>query len=240
MFRENGGEPMKPYFEQGDIKLYHGDCREILPQISGDILITSPPYGVQDNNMAERHKNKYGGRPDILDRELLDAIADARCKWKFVNIQALSANKSMLWKWVGDNAESMKDVMIWSKGNPPPAMEPGVMNSAFEFIFILAGEDSHKRKFDGMEWRGTVSNVMQSGVNSNKWASHHKAMFPVFLPSNIMRDFAHDGETVIDPFSGLGTTLHAAKLNNLKGIGIEINERYCELTANRLSQRFLF
>lgn len=108
-----------PYYQDDFVTIYHGDAIELLPRIRGDVLLTSPPYGVGDNNMAERHKNKYDGAGDNLTRRLLDALANANCKWRFVNIQALSANRRMLWQWVGGNADRLKEVVIWAKDNPP-------------------------------------------------------------------------------------------------------------------------
>jgi site-specific DNA-methyltransferase (adenine-specific) len=232
--------PLNPYYDQDGITLYHGRCEQVLPFLSGDVLLTSPPYGVQNNNMAERHKHKYGDNPDTLTRAMLDAFANANCKWKFINIQALSDNKRMLWQWIGGNADRMKEVLVWTKENPPPAMEPGVLDSAFEFVFCLSDGDSHKRKFDGRDWRGGISNVMRSGVNSNPWAKHHRAAFPEWLPKWIIETFTDVGETVIDPCAGIGTTLRAAKDMGRRAIGVELDEKYCEIVANRLAQGVLF
>ena len=226
----------KPFYDADGIMIFCGDARELLPFFHGDVLLTSPPYGVGENNMA---KAKYGGHPDILTRELLDALSNSQCKWKFINIQALSANKSLLWKWVGDNAERIKDVIIWTKDNPPPSMEPGVLNAAFEFIFCLADDDAWKRKFDGVAWHGTLANVIGSSVNKNEWAQYHRAAFPEWLPSWVVSNFSKAGETIIDGCAGIGTTLRAAKDLGRRAIGIEINEDYCKIAVERLRQGVL-
>ena len=231
---------LNPYYQDDAVTLYHGDCRKILPTLSGDVLITSPPYGVQGNNMAERHKNKYGASPDILDRSLLDVVANANCRWKFLNIQALASNKAMLWQWVGENAARIKDVIIWEKSNPAPAMEPGVLDSSFEFIFCIGTEADCKRKFTGREWRGGVSNVLKSIASPNEFAKHHRAAFPLWLPRFFLGTFTEPGETVLEPFAGIGTTLLACKLDGRRCVGVELSERYCEIAANRLSQGVLF
>ncbi len=166
---------------------------------------------------------------------MLDAIADANADYKWIVIQALSANKSMLFKWIGTRADEIKDVAIWRKRAFPPAMEPGVMSTAFEFLFVLSKVDPEKRKFP-CEWRGTVPNVFDFGNTGSKNISHgvHSATFPPKLPETILILFG--GNTVLDPFVGTGTTLRAAKDLGRKAIGIEIEEKYCEIAAKRLMQ----
>jgi site-specific DNA-methyltransferase (adenine-specific) len=230
---------LRPYFQDASVTIYHGDACQILPLIRGDVLLTSPPYGVQENNMAERHKNKYDGGADNLTRRLLDALANANCKWRFVNVQTLSANKRLLWQWVGSNADRLKDVIIWAKDNPPPSMEPGVMDCAFEFIFCIADDDAWKRKFDGMEWRGTVKNLIRSSVSTNEWAKYHRAAFPEWLPSWVVVNFSKPGEIIVDGCAGIGTTLRAAKDNGRRAIGVELEEKYCEIAAKRMAQECL-
>ena len=229
----------RPYYQDESVTIYHGDSTELLRNIRGDVLLSSPPYGVGENNMAARAKVKYGGSPDVLTRELLDALGSANCKWRFVNVQTLSANKALVWKWVGDNAERMKDVIIWTKENPPPSMEPGVLNAAFEFIFCLADDDAWKRKFDGVAWHGNLANVVRSSVSQNKWAKYHRAAFPEWLPSWVVANFSKPGEIIVDGCAGIGTTLRAAKDHGRRAIGVELEEKYCEIAAKRMAQTTL-
>lgn len=230
---------MTPYYQDDFVTLYHGDACELLPRIRGEVLLTSPPYGVQNNNMAARAKHKYGGNPDVLSRRLLDALANANCKWRFVNVQMLADNKRLLWQWIGGNADRLKEVIVWTKENPPPAMEPGVMNSAFELIFVLADDDADKRKFGGVEWHGTLANVVRSGVNCNEWAKYHRAAFPDWLPLWVVNNFTTAGQTVVDGCAGIGTTLRAAKDLGRLAVGVELEEKYCEIAARRMAQECL-
>ena len=117
---------MKPYYQDEWVTIYHGDCREILPELSGDILITSPQYGVGDNNMNYRAKDKYNGTSDIFNLSVVDALINSRCKWRFINVQILAANKDSIFSLIGKYHNRIKDIIVWTKSNPPPAMEPGI------------------------------------------------------------------------------------------------------------------
>jgi len=228
-----------PYYDDGrGIAIYHGDCRDILPLLPWrDTLITSPPYGLDANNCG------YGGTKyigaDCLTESLLDAFADARTTYKWINVQLLSANRIMILSWLGKRVYCLKEMMIWVKPNPQPAMNPGVLNSGFELLICLAIQHPEQRSFQDCKWRGTVNNVQYfpSASTSNIDADVHSATFPPELPSFLMETFG--GESFVDPCCGVGTTLRAAKDLGRKCIGIEIEEKYCEIAARRLAQEVL-
>lgn len=67
----------------------------------------------------------------------------------------------------------------------------------------------------------------------------HPAPFPLEIPARLIRMFSFPGDTVLDPFAGTGTTLLAAKRLDRKAIGVEVEERYCEIVAKRLAQGVL-
>jgi DNA modification methylase len=239
---------VKPYYQDDFATIYHGDCRSVLPSLGivADVAVTSPPYNVGGNNMAERAKRKYVTAKDdardhygvFLHSVIASLLTFARLS--FFNIQALTNNKRDVFNVFGAFRDQIKDVMIWVKQNPPPAMEPGVLNSAFEFVFCFASTDAHKRKFDDATFHGTLSNVIMSAVHSsNEFASEHRATFPSHIPTLFIENFTQSGELVLDPFTGTGTTLASAKQLGRRAVGIEIEERYCEIAAKRLSQEYL-
>ena len=96
--------------------------------------------------------------------------------------------------------------------------------------------------------------IKQFGVRYNVWSIHkgfakttsdvvafnHPAIFPEALARDHILSWSNEGDVVLDPFSGSGTTLKMARLMGRQGIGIEIHERYCEIAAERLRQRLLF
>ena len=226
---------MKPYYQDSAVTIYHGDCREIVPTLGRfDCVITSPPYGVDANNCMYGGK-KYIGK-DTINFDLLEMCCPENAKHSWVNVQTLSANKAMVFAWLGTHAEHIKDVCVWVKPSPQPAMEPGVLNSVFEWLVCISRDDATRRKFDGCEWRGTVDNVFNwpRASSSNPCAKIHHATFPPQLPETLLQSFGY--QTVLDPFAGSGTTGRAAKDLGRKAVLIEIEERYCEIAARRMGQ----
>ena len=90
----------------------------------------------------------------------------------FYNIQMLSGNKLALMKLMGFFANSIKEIIIWNKIHGVPAMEPGVFNSAYEFIIIFSKDQPNKRKFYDVNFRGNQNNVfIVKNTHSNPFSS---------------------------------------------------------------------
>ncbi len=233
---------MKPFYQDSACTIYLGDCREVLPHLPrARMLLSSPPYNVGKNGMKDgsgrQCSDKYRGLSDELEASLLDALSSASTDIRFVNVQMLSANRITIIRWLSRHESTFKDCIIWGKSNPPPQIEPGVLNSAHEYVFAFG--DDGLRKFDKCEWQGTVSSVFWCPVNSNKFAAFHGAVFPDALAQFFISTFSSIGDTVVDGCMGLGTTLRAAKDLHRHSIGVEINEEYCEIAARRLQQEVL-
>jgi site-specific DNA-methyltransferase (adenine-specific) len=226
-----------------------GDCLEVmrtLPSESVDCVITSPPYNVGNNNMTE---NKYGGgdamnKDDYFEwlKSNIDELLRVTKNHIFFNIQMLSDNKRGVLKLLGEYNEKIKDIIIWDKIQVAPAIEGGVMNSKFEFIIIFSNDFPEKRKFTDGNFHGNFNNVItgKSASNENKWSDKHKAIFPLYLPETIIKQFTKEGDLICDPFMGLGTTAVAAKNLKRNYLGIELNPEYIEIANKRLSQDLLF
>ena len=209
---------MEPYYERDGITIYHGDCREIMPELPEvDLLLTDPPYGMdfQSNHRIVKH-DKIAGDGELPLESIRAFIAAARfaayvfCRWD--NLQEMPKPKSVL-AWVKNN-HSMGD-LLHEHGRKWEAccFYPG---SDHEFV----------RRIPDVIFADRTGNVMH----------------PTEKPVDLMRQIiaANVGECVLDPFMGSGTTLLAAKLECRKAIGIELEERYCEIAAKRLAQGVLF
>lgn len=195
---------MKPYFTDstGTISIYWGDCREILPSLKADAVVTDPPYGV-----GFRGQDWDEGVPSWwlpLARECAPLVVFTtapttlwdypRPDWVLCGARPGSTSRTAF-----GGFNHWTPVLVYGRGKWSPDLhsEPDCLR-----------------------------------VNDNAGIDHP---CPKSLP--LMRWLVNgtDG-LVLDPFMGSGTTLRAAKDLGRKAIGIEINERYCELAARRLGQ----
>ena len=211
---------MKPYYEHAGITIYHGDCRELLPMLredeQPDLVIADPPYGMafQSNYRAEKHGPIVGdGRLDI--ETIYKAITCASvaayvfCRWD--NLRDMPPPTSVL-AWVKNN---------WSMGDL--LHEHG---RQWEAICFYPGP-MHVFRF-------RLPDVVHGDRTGNDL---HPTQKPTSVISQLIA--CSVASSVLDPFMGSGTTLVAAKRAGLTAIGIEIEERYCEIAAKRLSQEVL-
>jgi DNA modification methylase len=206
---------MKPYYDHGGITIYHADCREVLPTLadgSVDLVLTDPPYGI-----ASVWKGGWGRG------------------WSNARLQSVQRNK---WDAKPPDDELMalvlskgKEAVIWG-GNYfrlPPSRGWLVWNkpernfSLAEAELAWTSRDMVIRVFDYRRSDSGRQHPTQKPLALMKWCL---ALFP-------------DAQMILDPFMGSGTTLRAAKDLGRRAIGIEIEEKYCEIAAKRLSQGVL-
>lgn len=205
---------MKPYYDHAGITIYHGDCREILPGLPKvDLVITDPPYGMnfQSNHRWAQHDKIFGDDQmpiEIIQRSIAQANRAAYifCRWD--NLRQMEKPKSVLC-WIKNN---------WSMGDL--LHEHG---RQWEAICFYPKE--------GHEFIKRIPDVLYADRTGNDL---HPTEKPTKIISQLIQ--ANFGEIILDPFMGSGTTLRAAKDLGRKAIGIEIEEKYCEIAAKRLSQ----
>ena len=208
---------MKPYYQDDFCTIYHGDCREILPQLEPvDLVLSDPPYGMsfQSNNRAIKHDkivNDDSLPIDLIWLAMSKAIRAAYffCRWN--NIPQMPPPRSII-AWVKNN---------WSMGDLKH--EHGRQWEACCFY-----------PKEGHEFLKRIPDVILADRTGNEV---HPTEKPVKLMKIILS--ANIGDTILDPFMGSGTTLRAAKDLNRKAIGIEIEEKYCQIAVERLRQEVL-
>ena len=228
---EGGG--VKPYYQDDFVTIYHGDCREVLPTLRADAVITDPPYGV-----GVGYGPSYDdSRDDYWDwlRVRVAAMREAAPVVAFTHRVAAIAELPG-WDWV---AVWNKQVVFGSKvGNSP-------LIAGWEPI-LLYGVHSLGTRTKGLP---DVLNVQpqrsanqHGSVGREKWKNNQTVSHPVPKPAalyaRLIEGLCPEG-TILDPFMGSGTTLRAAKDLGRKAIGIEIEERYCEIAAQRMGQEVL-
>ena len=208
-----------PYFQDEAVTIYHGDCRDILPLLEPvDLVLTDPPYGIgyRSNRGATWEGTEVAGDSDSSLRD-----------WLIVALPGKPIAIFGTWKV---SRPLCRAVLIWNKG---PASGMGDLafpwKNSFEEIYILG---------DG--WHGSRDEAIIKGHIQVSWESHgrgHPNQKPVSLMVYLLSK--HPGQVILDPFMGSGTTLRAAKDLGRKAIGIEIEERYCEIAAKRMAQGVL-
>lgn len=221
------------YYETDNVQLWLGDAREVLPTLTTvDLVVTDPPYGVKW--VSNFRTESFG-----------DMVGDADTEAGYAAIQlALSILKHGRHLYVfGPFDYSGLPVvnceLIWDKagmigmGNLTLPYAPAHERIAFG-VYV----PSAKNRQDG---KGRLSARMRRGSvlrypRPNSRAVRHPSEKPVPLLRELIESSSCFGETVLDPFAGSGSTLVAAVLEGRKAIGIEIEERWCELAANRLRQ----
>ena len=222
---------MKPYYERGGIAIYHGDCREILPQLEGDVLITDPDYGVQ---MDYGHELLSAEAADVLFLAVLETArirsGHALTFWSG-SWQRIIALEKIIAKSTWD----IRHFGIWYKPNGAGASGNGLARR-FETWFWL---DKGIGKKCG-EWSRLPDCIALNRVHRGmEEASAHPSQKPEELLRRLIRFFSMPGDLILDPFMGSGTTLRAAKDLGRRAIGIEIEEKYCEIAVKRLAQEVL-
>lgn len=215
---------MTPYYQDSAVTLYHGDCREIVPQLGRfDLLLTDPPYGIgQDKGMGggggsmllgkRRTPRRYAGgwdgtRPDAELLALVVAAADAHIIWGGNYFSDLLPVRS---KW-----------LVWDKEQTMPTYSDAELAWT-----TLSGVAVKMFRYCG-------SGLM--AVEKERW---HPTQKPLALIAWCLSK-APEAKTVLDPFAGSGTTGRACKDAGIQCTLIEREESYCEIAARRCQQEVL-
>jgi site-specific DNA-methyltransferase (adenine-specific) len=233
---------MKPYYhdEKAGITIYHGDCRDILPQLeSVDLVLTDPPYGA-----GVKYGNSYSDDPTTYWDWFIPTVEIMRGAGRVLAFTHRVKSIGMIsgWDWIG----------VWNKpysagnriGNSwvLPHWEPiyffgihasgrqgQLRNSHFRSdVFTFNPEDGGPTRGFGTKERNRHSDIV-----------NHPTIKPLDLFTELAGLLSEPGQILCDPFVGGGTTLRAAKDLGRKAIGIEIEEKYCEIAAERLGQEVL-
>jgi len=221
---------VKPYYDEDGITIYHGDCREVLQSAPpADLILTDPPYGISyrsNHNSSRRGKwakwIRYENLPGIAgDDAPLDPEILPECQ------------SAILWggNYCADRLPPSRCWIVWDKRD-------GIgSNNQADAEMAWTNLNKPTRIFRHL-WSGLLRAGEENVAVADKLHPHQK-------PVALMRwciEYADTppGGLVLDPFAGSGSALVAAKNLGRRAIGIEIEERYCEIAARRLAQRELF
>jgi DNA modification methylase len=206
----------EPYYQDEFCTIYHGDCREILPSLGPvDLVLADPPYGMKYKPLRGADGSKRwveGVRGD-------DESFNPSHLVGFGKVVLFGAN------WYADRLPISGGWIVWDK--TPRGVKDGFHASHAELAWTNCA--SSVSKFS-LQWGGEAR---------NSEGFFHPTQKPVALMRWVIERFTEPGQLVVDPYMGSGPCLVAAKDLGRKAIGIEIEERYCEIAARRLAQEVL-
>ena len=216
---------MKPYYEDDLVTLWHGDCRKVTAWLEADVLVMDPPYGTQFS--AENPKGGYGRRQNaglgpegfvIANDGTTETRDEALSMWSTRGPALVFGSPRM-----PDPPGEWVDRIVWDKKRP--GMNGGPWRYRHESIYVTAGFVR-------------ADNAAVSIIEAWPDQADHIHAKPQALMTRLVAA-APEG-VIADPFAGSGSTLVAAKQLGRRAIGVELEERYCEIAAKRLAQDTLF
>lgn len=210
-----------PYYADDLVTLYLADCLDQQAWLDADVLVTDPPYGIAYESNFNRLKGTQKlGRPISGDQSTAARDA-ALAAWG--NRPAL-----VFGRWDAPRPATARHRLIWDKGNSVGMGDLSMpWGRAEEEIYVLGAG------FKGKRESNVIRAQMYMAPNPNR--PDHPTPKPVALMESLIGKCPPG--TVADPFAGSGATLIAARNLGRRAIGVEVEERYCELTAKRLSQQ---
>ena len=232
-------------------KIHNEDCIEGMKKLdkdSIDCIITSPPYfnfQREYQRKGGRHYSQDYGEITFLIEDMIQQ-ASRVLKDKgllFLNFGYSYSEGGVLRPFrIADRFSKFDfeciDIIIWHKNNPIPIQ--GRLTNAFEYIFVFSKSNKWKynmpKKYIQNVWKFPV--VMQNQHNK-EYNYAHGAMFPIKLPEKCIEIGTKEGDIVLDPFMGSGTTAVSCKKLNRKFIGFDINKDYVDSANKRLNQEVL-
>jgi hypothetical protein len=242
--------PFEPYYQDDAVTIYNADCRQVLPFLQFDLLLSDPPYGVT--------QQEWDTIDSVFEMIRLAPLAVFTTGERLLAhlINAMPDRYRHIWVWdrVNHNTDflnasrrpmrSHELIAVFSK-NPQykfqPVMRPG-FHKVRQTQSVTNGNGSYGNK-NAEKGYGTIKTELHPrsiidfpGSKSN--SQLHPTQKPVALFEYLMQSYP--AALTVDPWMGSGTTLVAAKQLGRKAVGIELNEKYCEIAVKRLQQGVLF
>lgn len=244
-----------PYWTDGQVSLYLGDCREVLPAlgVTADLVLADPPYG--ETSLAWDHWPE--GWLDV-------AATVTRSLWCFGSLRMFLRHRDEFKAWTlsqdviwekhngsGFAADRFRRVHeqpthwyrgLWSDIHHQPPRLPAEFDAKGRTASDCSGGGTaHTGKIAGLPY---IDDGLRLARSVQRIPSVRRGCHPTEKPASLLvlliAYACPPGGLVIDPFAGSGSTLDAARCSGRRAIGIEADEKYIELAARRLAQADLF
>lgn len=217
-----------PYYQDEHVTIYNADCRELMPLLTVDAVVTDQPYGIR---VDEEHAKKRAGRRD--GKALAPSRDYGHSSWDsapptpadFAAMFAAAPGGYHI--FFGGNYFDLppqRGWLVWDKDNGS--------NGYADCELAWTNLDIAVRKFT-FRWQGMLQQIAEP-----RWHIAQKPL-PVMRWALTLLPETDAPRTILDPYMGSGTTLRAAKDLNLHAIGIDAEERYCQIAAERMAQEVL-
>lgn len=228
-------EQIKPYYSDESVSLYLGDCRDLMSMLPKcDLLLTDPPYKQSKSGgglIAKRETYKAIRPLSDFDPEwflsTLSTVGKSAHGYIFCSKDLLPAYTAFLsksgWGW---------DMLAYTKANPLPTKNNKYLS---DIEYLLFYREAGKCYFNNDAPFSFYSKVKRTICTPSEFG--HPTEKDVDIIGQLIQVSTKAGDLVLDPFVGSGTTLVAAKTAGRTGIGVEIEERYCEIAARRLERQ---
>ena len=215
-----------PYYQDDLVTLYHGDCLEITEWLAADVLVTDPPYGIDWLTRGTYGPRGYTGKA-VETKHAIRGDDGVHGRDAAIKLWG-NGPRIVFGSWRIPRPDPVDHRLIWHKAGSPPGPLRAAFMSQDEEIYIT-GSGFLK-----------TSPPLRSVIKTNEHRPSEvvRVGHPTPKPVGLMEILiATTTGSVADPFAGSGATLIAARNLGRRSIGVELEERYCELIAKRLSQQ---
>lgn len=239
---------MKPYYEEAGVRIYHGDCLDVLHSLSGvGAVVTDPPYssgGAFRGDRSQQTTTKYVNSDTAAYRpEFAGDNRDQRsflvwCSMWLNGARQASEQGAVLasfidWRQLPTMTDAVqaggwvwRGLGTWWK--PGIRMQKGRFSASAEYVVYATNGPA-------LDGSGSPQNVFRCAPDDER---EHIAQKPADVMGWVLQ-LVPPRAAILDPFMGSGSTLVAAKARSHPAIGIDVDERFCEVAARRLSQNVL-
>jgi site-specific DNA-methyltransferase (adenine-specific) len=218
---------MSLYYEDDLVELHLGDCRAIRGWTRADVLVTDPPYGMDYTG--------FGGRKGEPRRAAgrLTVAGDSTTEVRDTALELWGDRPALVFgRWNVPRPDATRHRLVWDKQGGPGMGDVSMpWGNGEEEIYVLGSGFKGKRE----------TNVIraQTLMSADARRADHPTPKPVALMEHLIEKCPPG--VIADPFAGSGATLIAARNLGRRVIGVELEEKYCELIVSRLAQQaFVF
>ena len=208
---------MTPYYEHAGVTIYCADCRDVLPTLGEfNLLLTDPPYGIGAARAGYYGEGGLASQRDYGDRPWDDSPVDHEVILEAIRM----CSHAIVWGGHHYLLGTARCFLVWDK-----EIEDSLDYSQAELAWTNLDRAVRLVRH---QWKGFI--------RVGKEPRYHPTQKPLSVLKWAIKQAPETCESILDPFMGSGTTLRAAKDLGRRAVGIEIEERYCEIAAKRMSQ----